>query len=65
MSCVEIVNYHIVQKGEKLGPVPTERELQQGDQLSPYVFVICAKGLFSALQDLERQSYSQVQSGAR
>ena len=41
------------QNGYKVGPIVPGRGLRQGDPISPYLFIICAKCLSSILREYE------------
>ena len=55
--CVNSVCYFIHQNDKELGPIQLERGLCQGDSISPYLFIIRAKGLSICLQDLRVQRF--------
>ena len=44
MACIESVSYHLIQKGERMGPIKPSRGSRQGDPLSPFSFILCAEG---------------------
>ncbi|XP_037497847.1 secreted RxLR effector protein 78-like [Jatropha curcas] len=53
MTCVTTVEYTILQDGKELSLVNPKRGLRQGCPLSPYLFIMCSKGLSSLLRDIE------------
>ena len=53
--CVESVDYSVLVNNEVAGPIIPGRGLKQGDPLSPYLFIICAKGLSSLIRDAEER----------
>lgn len=53
MMCVKSVNYHVMFGGDLLGPINPQRGLRQGDPLSPYLFILCAKGLTHTINKAE------------
>jgi hypothetical protein len=50
MSCVKTVTYSMLIHGKSYGKIVPTRGIRQGDPLSPYFFIMCAKGLSSPLQ---------------
>jgi len=52
--CVETVDYSVVVNNEMVGPIIPGRGLRQGDLLAPYLFILCAEGLFALIRKAER-----------
>jgi hypothetical protein len=49
MMCVKIVQYAIVVNGQPCGAIKPRRGLRQGNPISPYSFLLCAKVLSSMI----------------
>ena len=49
MRCVSLMKYAIWVNEQPCGQIRPTRGLKQGDQLSPYLFIICAEGLSALL----------------
>ena len=61
MRCVCIVTYSIRINGKPRGHIIPTRGLHQGDPLSPYLFLLCAKVLSGLIrQHVERGSIKGV-----
>ena len=50
MRCVSTVTYSIKINRVSRGHIIPFRGIRQGDPLSPYLFLLCAKGLFALIQ---------------
>ncbi|XP_027175089.1 uncharacterized protein LOC113774685 [Coffea eugenioides] len=55
MECVTSVTYSVNINEEKIGFIKPARGLRQEDLLSPYLFLICAKGLSSLINQTNSQ----------
>lgn len=55
MSCVRSVTYFILINGQPHGHIVPTRGIRQGDPLTPYFFIICAKAMSSMLHQAERE----------
>uniref|UniRef100_A0A2N9FH09 Reverse transcriptase domain-containing protein n=1 Tax=Fagus sylvatica TaxID=28930 RepID=A0A2N9FH09_FAGSY len=55
MQCISTVSYSILVNGEPHGFLKPSRGLRQGDPLSPYLFLMCAKGFHSLISRASEQ----------
>ena len=53
MSCIKSVSYSVLLNGVPGSTIKPSRGLQQGDPLSPYLFLVCAMGLQGLLHKAE------------
>ena len=53
MMCVTMVSYSVLINGEPRGNIIPSRDLCQGDPISPYLFVLCTKGLLAIIRQKE------------
>nr|XP_023876772.1 uncharacterized protein LOC111989214 [Quercus suber] len=57
LMCISTVTYSVLINGEAKGSIVPSRGLRQGDLISPYLFLLCAEGLFAMLRKEEEQGY--------
>ena len=53
MSCLQSISYAILLNGQLVGNINPTRGIHQGDRLSLYLFLLCAMGLQSLMQQAE------------
>ena len=54
-ECISTVSYSILVNGEPKGEIFPSRGIRQGDPLSPYLFLLCSKGLNRMIQKAARE----------
>lgn len=59
MKCITFVTYRIRVDGELIEVIQPERGLQQGDPLSPYLFLLCAEGFSALIRKAEEEGSLQ------
>ena len=50
MACITTAHFFVIVNGNPTGYILPSRRLRQGDPLSPYLFLFCAKGLTALLR---------------
>ena len=53
MRCVKIVSYLVLVNGEPCSMIHPTRGIRQGDPLSPFLFLLCTKGLNGLIKEAE------------
>ena len=65
MLCVKTVTYSILVNGEPKGMITPTRGIIQGDPLSPFLFLLCTKGLNGLLNKAAHQRHIKGYSPCR
>ncbi len=52
MACIKTMSYSIILNGEPHGLIHPSRGIRQGDPISSYLFLLCAKGLSSLIRNV-------------
>lgn len=55
LLCIKTASYSVLVNNEQVGLIIPGRGLRQGDSWSPYLFIICAKGLSALIKRAERR----------
>lgn len=53
MRCISSVSYSFLHNGDEFGRVFPQRGLRQGNPISLYIYIMCAKGLSSMIRRSE------------
>lgn len=59
MVCIQSVTYSVLINGSPYRFIQPQREIRQGDQLSPYLFLICAEMLSQKLESAQHRNQLQ------
>ena len=54
MHCITTISYSILINGVAYGNIIPTRDLHQGDPISPYIFLLCADGFSSLINNATR-----------
>ena len=60
MMGVKTVSYSILVNGEPKGMIKPTRGIRQGDPLSPFLFLLCTKGLHGLISQADKENYMAI-----
>lgn len=50
MKLIQSVSYNFTHNGQEFGKVVPSRGLQQGDPISPYIYILCVEGMSALIR---------------
>ena len=59
MRCISSISYFVIINGDTFGKIVPSRGLQQGDPLSPYLFLLYAKSLLTLLHKAAKSTFER------
>lgn len=59
LFCISTVKYSVMLNGKPEKSFSPSRRLRKGDPLSPYIFLMCAKGLSCMINNAEKNGEIQ------
>lgn len=56
LACVTTVTYSFLHNGKVFGDIQPQRGVLQGDPISPFLYILCVKGLSALMQRYEENN---------